>query len=72
MSNKERSRLTDAHWDAVWARLEKEGRVNVPPPPSIPYCGSSCAAIDAYAKNPGASRNILVVMQASVGSGGGE
>ena len=72
MSNKERKRLSDAHWDAVWARLAAQGRVNVPPPPPIPYCGSSCTAIDSYVKNAGASRNILFVLQATLGSGGGE
>jgi len=72
MTNKERNRLSDAHWEAVWARLEKEGRVNVPPPPPIPYCGSSCTAIDSYVKNPGATRSVQVVLQAALGSGGGE
>ncbi len=71
MTNKERNRLTDAHWDAVWARLRAQGRVDVPVY-NEPYCPSSCAALDAHQKNPGASRNILVVMQSSVGSGGGE
>ncbi len=72
MTNKERNKLTDAHWDAVWARLEAQGRVNVPPPPANPYCPSSCAAIDAHAKNPGATRNVRVILQAATGSGGGE
>jgi len=72
VTNKERNKLTDAHWDAVWARLEAQGRVNVPPPPANPYCPSSCAAIDAHAKNPGATRNVRVILQAATGSGGGE
>jgi hypothetical protein len=71
---KERNRLTDAHWDAVWARLRSEGRVDVPPEPKTPYCPSSCVAIAEYAANPGCRTNVRVVMQVKTGTtiGGGE
>ena len=72
MTKKERDVLSESHWNAVWARLRSEGRVDVAPEPSLPYCPSSCAGIAEYAANPGVRTNVRVVLQATYGSGGGE
>lgn len=72
MTKKEKDALSDAHWEAVWARLRREGRVDVAPEPATPYCPSSCAAINEYSANPGVRTNVRVVLQSTLGAGGGE
>jgi len=71
VTNKERTTLTDAHWDRVWRRLKAEGRVEVTSL-TVPYCPSSCRGLDDWIKNPGATRNVRVKLQATYGDGGGD
>lgn len=63
MTNKEKQLASEAHWDAVWARLKKEGRVDVPPTPREPYFPTSARALAQVAENPGARINVRVVNQ---------
>jgi len=72
MTKRERDRIENAKWDAVWERLASEGRVNVPPDPKPPYCTSSCAALAQAAENPGARLNVRVIAQNRIGVGGAE
>ena len=56
---------SDVHWEKVWARLQREGRVDVPTPPREPYFPSSCDGLRRAIR--GETSQVLSVKQSEVG-----